>query len=44
MGETKSAYKTLIGRPDEKGALGRPTRKTKHNIKTDLTQIGMSVD
>jgi hypothetical protein len=36
----RSAYKILVGNPGGKGPLGRPRRRWKDNIKTDLRKIG----
>jgi hypothetical protein len=34
------AYKILVGKPEGKGPLGRPNRKSEDNIKMDLREIG----
>jgi hypothetical protein len=36
MGETKNAYRILVGKPEGKRALGRPRRRWVNNIKIDL--------
>jgi hypothetical protein len=36
MGETKNAYKILVGKPGGKKPLGRPRRRWVDNIKMDL--------
>jgi hypothetical protein len=40
MGETRSAYRILVGKPEGKRALERPRRRRVDNIKIDLRQIG----
>jgi hypothetical protein len=40
MGETRNAYRILVGKPEGKRPLGRPTRRWKDNIKMDLREIG----
>jgi hypothetical protein len=41
MGETRNAYKILVGKPERKRPLGRPRRKWVDNIKMDhLREIG----
>jgi hypothetical protein len=39
MGETRSAYRILVGEPEGKRPLGRPRRRWVDNIKMDLTEI-----
>jgi hypothetical protein len=41
MGENKNAYRILVGKPEEKRALGRPRRKWVDNIKMDLNRDRM---
>jgi hypothetical protein len=41
MGEGKSVYKILVGRPEGKRPLGRPRRRWEGNIKLDLREIGI---
>jgi hypothetical protein len=36
MGETRNAYRILVGKPEGKRPLGGPRRKRVDNIKTDL--------
>ncbi|KAJ4434214.1 hypothetical protein ANN_22762 [Periplaneta americana] len=38
MGESRNAYRVLVGRPEEKRPLGRPRRRWKDNIKMDLRE------
>jgi hypothetical protein len=40
MGETRNAYRILVGYPEGKRPLGRPKRRWIHNIKMDLREIG----
>ncbi|KAJ4445187.1 hypothetical protein ANN_06988 [Periplaneta americana] len=40
MGESRNAYRVLVGRPKRKRALGRPRRKWEDNIKMDLREVG----
>jgi hypothetical protein len=35
-GETRNAYRILVGKPEEKRPLGRPRRRWVNNIKMDL--------
>jgi hypothetical protein len=41
MGEGRSVYRVLVGRPEGKRPLGRPRRRWEDNIKTDLKEIGI---
>jgi hypothetical protein len=40
MGETRNAYRILVGKPGGKRPLGRPRRMWLGNIKIDLRGIG----
>jgi hypothetical protein len=40
MGETRNAYRILVGKPEGKRSLGRPRRRWVDNIKFDLINIG----
>jgi hypothetical protein len=40
MGEKRNAYKLLVGKPEGKRLLGRPTRRWVDNIKMDLEEVG----
>jgi hypothetical protein len=40
MGEKRSAYRILVGKPDGKRPLGRRRRRWEDNIKKDLREIG----
>jgi hypothetical protein len=41
MGEMRNTYKILVGKPEEKRSLGRPSRRWQDNIKVDLGEIGL---
>jgi hypothetical protein len=41
MGEGRSVYRVLVGRPEGKRPLGRPRRRWEDNIKMDFRAIGM---
>jgi hypothetical protein len=41
MGEGRSVYRVLVGKPEGKRQLGRPRRRWEDNIKTDLREIGI---
>jgi transposase len=41
MGEGRSVYRVLVGRPEGKSPLGRPRRRWEDNIKMDLREIGI---
>jgi hypothetical protein len=40
MGEVRSAYNILVGKPEGRRQLGRPRRRWEDNIKMDLREIG----
>ncbi|KAJ4443480.1 hypothetical protein ANN_05152 [Periplaneta americana] len=40
MGESRNAYRMLVGRPEGKIPLGRPRRRWEDNIKMDLREVG----
>jgi hypothetical protein len=40
-GVGRSVYRVLDGRSEEKRPLGRPRRRWKDNIKTDVREIGI---
>jgi hypothetical protein len=40
-GEKRTAYRTLVGRSEGGGPLGRPRRTWLKNIKLDLKEIGI---
>jgi len=40
MGERRSVYRVLVGRPEGKRLLGRPKRRWQTNIKMDLQEVG----
>ncbi|KAJ4443860.1 hypothetical protein ANN_05647 [Periplaneta americana] len=40
MGDSRNAYRVLVGRPEGKRPLGRPRRRWEDNIKMDLMEVG----
>jgi hypothetical protein len=40
MGETRNAYRILLGKPEGKRPLGRPRRRWVDNIEMNLREIG----
>jgi hypothetical protein len=40
MGEKRSAYRILVGRPEGRRPLGRSRRRWEDNIKMDLQEVG----
>jgi hypothetical protein len=40
MGESRNAYRLLVGKPEEKRSLGRPRRRWVGNIRMDLGEGG----
>jgi hypothetical protein len=40
LGETRNAYRILVGKPEGRRPLGRPRRRLVDNIKMDLRDIG----
>jgi hypothetical protein len=40
MGEKRTAYRILVGKPEGKNQLGRPRRRWVDNIKMDVREIG----
>ncbi|KAJ4449178.1 hypothetical protein ANN_00574 [Periplaneta americana] len=40
MGESRNAYRVLVGRPEGKRPLGRPRRRWEDNIIMDLREVG----
>jgi len=40
MGEGKSVYKILVGKPEGRKQLGRPRRRRENNISMDLREVG----
>jgi hypothetical protein len=41
MGDGRSVYRILVGRPESKRPLGIPRRRWEGNIKMDLREIGI---
>jgi hypothetical protein len=40
MGERRGAYRALVGKPERRKPLGRPSRRWEDNIKMDLREVG----
>ena len=40
MRERRGVYKVLVGKPDGKRPLGRPSHRSEDNIKLDLEEVG----
>jgi hypothetical protein len=40
MGEKRNAYRILVGKPEGRRPLGRPSRRWVDNIKIDIREIG----
>jgi hypothetical protein len=40
MGDVRGAYRVLVGIPEGKKPLGRPTRRRDDNTKTDIQEVG----
>jgi hypothetical protein len=38
--EDRKVYKVLVGKPERRRPLGRPRRRWRDGIKTDLTETG----
>jgi len=39
MGNRRIAHRFMLGRPEGKGPLGRPTHRWEENIKTELREV-----
>jgi hypothetical protein len=40
MGDSRSVYRVLVGKPEGKRPLGRPRRRWEDNIKMDVQELG----
>ena len=40
LGKVRGVHRVLVGKPEEKGPLGRPRRRWEDNIKRDLQEVG----
>ena len=40
MGEERGGHRALVGKPELKRTLGRPTRRCVYNIRLDLQDLG----
>ena len=43
MGEGRGVHRVLVGKPEGKRPLGRPTRRWEYNITMDLQDVGYGV-
>jgi hypothetical protein len=43
MGEKRNTYKIFVGKPEAKRPFGRPRRRWKDNIRTELREKGWLV-
>ena len=39
LGKVRGVHRVLVGKPEEKGPLGRPRRRWEDNIKRDLQEV-----
>jgi hypothetical protein len=39
-GERRRAYRALVGKPERRRPIGRPTRRWEDNISVDLQEVG----
>jgi hypothetical protein len=39
MGESRGAYRVLVGKPEGKRQLERPTRRWEYNIKIEFEEV-----
>jgi hypothetical protein len=44
VGEERTVYKVLMGKPEEKRPLGRPRRRWENGIRMDLREIVWGVE
>jgi hypothetical protein len=44
VGERRSAYRILMGKPEGKRPIGRPTHRWECNINMDLQDVGRDMD
>jgi hypothetical protein len=40
MGERRGAYRILVGRPERRRTIGRPSRRWEDIVKIDLHEVG----
>ena len=43
-GERKGAYRDLVGKPEGKRPLGKPSHRWEDNIQMDLQEVGWGLD
>jgi hypothetical protein len=41
MGEERTVYKVLVGKPEGRSPLGRPRRRLENGVRMDLREIGL---
>jgi hypothetical protein len=41
MGQEREVYKVLVGKPEGKRSLGRPSRRWEDGIRMDLRETGL---
>jgi hypothetical protein len=44
MGDSRVAYRFLVGKPEGRKPLGRPRGRWEDNIKMDLQEVGWDMD
>jgi hypothetical protein len=44
MGDSRGAYRVLVGEPEGRTPLGRPRGRWGDNIKMDVQEVGMGMD
>jgi hypothetical protein len=44
MGDSRGAYRDLVGKRERRRPLGRPRRRWEDNIKTDFQEVGWGMD
>jgi hypothetical protein len=43
LGEERGVYRVLVGKPERKRPLGRPSHRWEDNIRMDLQEVGCGV-
>jgi hypothetical protein len=44
MEKGRGAYRVLVGKPERRRPLGRPTSRLDHNIEMNLKAVGLGMD
>jgi hypothetical protein len=44
MGEIRNAYRILVGKPEGKKPIGKPSHRWENNIKLDRTEVRWEVE